>query len=133
MKSYSALAGLVLMGLASVGCSGDKVPEPKAPEPPTLSGDDDLMGEIPENKPLESGIIVKSSEEGVEIRIDGEVKGKTPLEVVVEPGTHEVVFVFSEDNQVTHSVEVGEGQWPNVYQALSPDASDAMMKKKDGE
>ncbi|MEM1031837.1 MAG: PEGA domain-containing protein [Myxococcota bacterium] len=119
-----AAFGLFWGGLIVACGSTAQVPEPKpaaAPTTPTLGFD-----EPAKDGPLESGLIITASPD-VEIQIDGESKGTTPLDIPVPPGVHSVVWLFEGDNQVTMEVELSEGEFKRLNQNISPDASDAKM------
>jgi len=92
------------------------------PSAPTLDADDP----IEDDKPLESGLIITSSP-NVEISINGESKGTTPLDIPVDPGVHSVVWLFEGENKVTMEIELSEGEWKKLNQNVAPDASDAKM------
>lgn len=123
MKAHKVLAWLFASTLA-FGCSNGKVPEPKEPEPaePTL----EAMPE-PEGKPLTSGLIITASPP-VEVMVDGKSYGTTPVTAEpLEPGAHDVTFMFEGDDRVTLPVELAEGEYRKVHQSLSPDSSDARI------
>lgn len=126
MKAYIALTALTLAFGSLVGCGGNsQVPDPKTaaePTEPTLDADEP----VEDDKPLESGLIITASP-NVEITIDGENKGTTPLDIPVDPGVHSVVWLFEGENQVTMEIELSEGEWKKLNQNVSPDASDAKM------
>ncbi len=126
MSAYTKLlhAGLALACTLSIACGKD-MPEPKEPKPaePTLDAEEPL----PEPKTLKSGLIITSSPP-VEIMIDGKVRGTTPLEVDdLDPGEHDVTFMFEGDNRMTQTVTLGEGETRKLNQNVSPDSSDAIM------
>ncbi len=125
MRSHIKLLGIALAGALCIGCSGKDMPDPKEPDSdPTLSSDP-----LPEPKALKAGLIITSSP-SVEIEIDGKNVGKTPLEVNdLEPGTHDVTFLFDGDERMTQTVTLGEGETQRLNQNISPDSSDAIMGK----
>ena len=101
------VVGLVSASAFGLGCGKD-MPDPKEPEPdePTL----DAVDPIPEPKELKAGLIITSNP-SVEIKIDGKSRGKTPLEVTdLDPGAHEVTFMFEGDDKMTQTVNLGEGE-----------------------
>jgi len=126
MKAYIALAALTFALAPLVACGGkSQVPEPKtAEEPmePTL----DATEPLDNDEPLESGLIITATP-NVEVEIDGENKGTTPLDIEVPAGSHSVVWLFEGDNKVTMDIDLSEGQWQKLNQNISPDASDAKM------
>lgn len=124
MSAYTKLltAGLVLASGLFVACDKD-MPDPQEPKEPTL----DVEEPLPEPKALKAGLIITSSP-SVEIQIDGKPRGKTPLEVTdLEPGEHDVTFMFKGDNKMTQTVNLGEGETQKLNQNVSPDSSDAIM------
>lgn len=130
MSAYTKLfaGGLVLACALGLGCKKD-MPDPKEPDPsdePTL----DAVDPVPDAAPLKAGLIITSSP-SVEIQIDGKSVGKTPLEVDdLEPGTHDVTFMFEGDDKMTQTVTLGEGETRKLNQNVSPDSSDAIMGGK---
>ncbi len=128
MKAYTTLMCMVAAACLALGCKG-KVPEPTEPkidDEPTLSNDP------PPERSLEgqAGLIITSSPSGVEVQVNGESVGKTPVtKEGLNSGEHDVTFMFEgEDNRVTLTVRLAEGEFQKVHQSLSPDASDAVMK-----
>lgn len=118
---------LALSSVLAVGCNGKQMPDPKEPsddDEPSLTADP-----LPEPKSLKAGLIITSSP-SVEIQIDGKSVGKTPVEVDdLEPGTHDVTFMFEGDEKMTQTVTLGEGETQKLNQNVSPDSSDAIMGK----
>jgi len=128
MIARKFMLALAAAAMLATGCGGDKVP-PKEPEEPYV--DPMLAGDPPENRSLEgqAGLIINSSPEGMEVTVDGEKRGKTPLTVEkLNSGTHEVVFA-DHDGPVTLTVDLGEGEFKKVHHSHSPDSSDAHMGK----
>ena len=128
MSAYTKLlsAGLVLACGLVLGCDKD-MPDPKEPttDEPTLDAEEPL----PEPKALKAGLIITSSP-SVEIKIDGKLRGETPLEVNdLEPGEHDVTFMFKGDDKITQTVNLGEGETQKLNQNVSPNSSDAIMGK----
>lgn len=100
------------------------MPDPKEPAVDEPSLDADLP---PEPKSLKAGLIITSSP-SVDIQIDGKSIGKTPIEVNdLDPGTHDVTFMFDGDEKMTQTVTLGEGETQKLNQNVSPDSSDAIM------
>ena len=132
MKAYTMLIGLLLSGITTMGCSKNEVPEPAAPKPPTLDADE--MMDEPVDKPLSSGFIIKASEIGVEVFIDGKSRGVTeegkPIDIEVAPGVHQVMFVFPSGEKMTQEETLNEGDWFQLYMPTSPNSSDAIMNGK---
>ena len=125
MKAHTVLA-LLFASTFALGCSNGKVPDPKEPESaePTL----EAMPE-PEGKPLTSGLIITASP-NVEVLVDGNSVGTTPVTAEpLEPGAHDVTFMFEGDERVTQTVELAEGEYQKVHQSVSPDSSDARIGK----
>ncbi len=132
MKAHTKrFAGLLSLALALtvVGCGKGKVPEPKNPKDEPML---DMPAPEPKGDDLEgkAGVIVTSSPEGIEIKVDGTSVGKTPLtHEGLDSGAHDVTFMFDGDDQVTLTVDLGPGEFKKVHQSVSPDASDASMDK----
>ncbi len=127
MSPYTKLiAGcLMLASTAILGCSKDMPDpeEPKTKDEPTL----DVPDPRPEPKSLMAGLIITSSPP-VEIKIDGKSRGTTPLDLTdIEPGTHDVTFMFKGDERMTQTVTLAEGETQKLNQNVSPDSSDAIM------
>jgi hypothetical protein len=123
MKAHTLLVAL-FAGTLALGCSKDKVPDPSEPRPtgPRLDADEDN----PE-KPLTSGLIITASP-NVEVLVDGKSYGTTPVTAEpLKPGAHDVTFMFEGDDRVTLPVDLGEGEYQKVHQAISPNASDARI------
>ncbi len=126
MRAYTNLLTpvLILSSALAIGC-GKAMPDPKEPKPdtPTL----DAAEPLPEPKEMKAGLIITSSP-SVEIKIDGKSVGETPLEVNdLDPGEHDVTFMFKGDNKLTQTVNLGEGETQKLNQNISPDGSDAIM------
>ena len=126
MKAYTTFGWLALVMLIA-GCGKGTVPKTKAPtDEPML----DMPAPQPQGEDLshKAGVIVTSSPSGIEIQVDGESVGKTPLEHGgLTEGEHDVTFLFEGDDQVTLTVDLGPGEFKKVHQSVSPDASDAQM------
>jgi hypothetical protein len=126
MSAYTKLlAAVVLLACGPfLGCGKD-MPDPKEPksDEPTLDGEEPL----PEPKELKAGLIITSSP-SIEIKIDGKSVGETPLDLNdLEPGEHDVTFMFKGDDRITQTVNLGEGETQKLNQNVSPDGSDAIM------
>ncbi len=118
------LSGLAVAGALVIGCSGDKKPDPKEP---AIDDEPALVDDVPPPASLKAGLIITSSP-SVEIQIDGKSVGETPLEVNdLEPGSHDVTFLFEGDEKMTQTVNLGEGETKKLNQNVSPDSSDAIM------
>jgi hypothetical protein len=135
MKPGCALV-CVLAPLLLLGCeSGGGTPDPQEPsepyENPLLEG-----GDTPPNTSMDkqSGLIIDSNRP-TEVMVDGKKVGKTPITVEnLTAGEHEVVFLDSDEGNVTMTVDLGEAEYKRVHHAHAPDASDARMggtKKKE--
>ena len=127
MSAYTKLfiAGVAVASAFVIGCNKD-MPDPAEPknDEPTL----DAPEPLPEPKDLKAGLIITSSP-SVEIKIDGKSVGKTPVEVDdLEPGEHDVTFMFKGDDKLTQTVYLSEGETKKLNQNVSPDGSDAIMK-----
>src|SRR5687768_14688059 len=120
-RLFSVLALAGIFGLAPA-CNKD-MPDPNNGEDePTLDPEP-----MPEPKELKGGLII-SSVPPVAVTVDGKKYKKTPVTVEgLEAGEHEVTFLFEGDDQTTLTVEIGEGEYRKVHQAISPDSSDAIM------
>ena len=110
-------------------CSGNKnVPDPKDP----AEADPTLTQEPVPERSLENqaGLIITSSPEGVEVLVDGESVGTTPLEKTgLASGEHDVTYVFQGEGKRTLTVNLGVGEFQKVHQTASVDSSDAIMGK----
>jgi hypothetical protein len=125
MKAHTVLVLLFASTLA-IGCSNGRVPDPKDPSTgePTLEGEPEHEG-----KPLTSGLIITASP-NVEVLVDGKSIGTTPVTAEpLEPGAHDVTFMFEGDERVTQTIELAEGEYQKVHQSVSPDSSDARVGK----
>ena len=127
MKAYTTLLCIVTAAGLTLGCGKGKVPKPKEPK---LDNEPTLTAEPPPEKSLkgQAGLIITSSPEGIEIKVNGKSVGKTPVtKEGLDEGEHDVTFMFEGDDQVTLTVSLGEGEFQKVHQALSPNASDARI------
>ncbi|MEM9696788.1 MAG: PEGA domain-containing protein [Myxococcota bacterium] len=120
---------IVLLAVAGLtACGGDAVPDPKtAPQPPTLSAEPEPEAEAPA---LKSYLIIEATEEGIEVLVDGKPRGKTPLDLEVEPGYHEITYVSKDGEKTTYTAEVPEGGNRQVFHREVPNSSDAIMGPK---
>jgi hypothetical protein len=115
MRSRGWQAGSVLMAMLaalSLGCgsSGAGGEEPKTPK--STPGTSEVMEE---SAPEEAAILDILSGNPTEIRIDGKKVGTTPITgLKVSPGTHDVTFVFTEEDTPTLGVTVGPGDSKTV-------------------
>jgi hypothetical protein len=128
MSTYTKLltAGLILACGQFLGCDKD-MPDPNEPksDEPTLDAEEPL----PQPKELKAGLIITSSP-SVEVKIDGKSVGETPLEVNdLEPGEHDVTFMFKGEDKITQTVNLGEGETQKLNQNVSPNSADAIMGK----
>jgi len=98
----AALAGAMLL----LGCGGGGEPPPNTPSTTAPAADIDERGSTDD-----TAILDILSGNPTEIRLDGKSIGKTPINgKKVTPGSHDVTFVFTEDDTPTLSVELGPGE-----------------------
>jgi hypothetical protein len=117
------------MLLGGVAC-GSSAPPPDTPKPATTSND---MPEDPGTD--ETGVLDILSRDPTEIRLDGKKIGTTPINGhKVAPGTHDVTFVFTEQDTPTLSITVGPGESQTVKLDPAPtiqESGGAAGKKED--
>lgn len=109
-----ALLGAAALLATACGGSAATGEEPKTPE---SSGKSDGASEVLEEPGSreEDAILDILSGNPTEIRVDGKKVGTTPINGhKVSPGTHDVTFVFSEEDAPTLSVTVGPGDSKTV-------------------
>jgi len=127
MRAYTTVLCVVAAASLSLGCGGKG--KAMQPSEPTLDASD-LGGDDPPERSLagQAGLIITSSPNGIEIMVNGESVGNTPVtHEGLDEGEHEVTFMFEGDDRVTLTVSLGEGEFQKVHQSVSPNASDALM------
>jgi hypothetical protein len=98
--------------LTSLGCGGGGTPSPDSPDTPKGPTTPDVPDDPGTD---ESALLDILSRNPTEIRLDGKKIGTTPINgYKVSPGTHDVTFVFTEDDAPTLSVTLGPGESQTV-------------------
>src|SRR5262245_18800185 len=109
--------GLIVLALGVLGlsgCGGSSEPAQTPGNAPPASPDD------PDPGTDDAALLDILSANPTEIKLDGKVIGKTPINgYKVRPGHHEVVFMLSEE-PVTMPVDVGAGQLQTVKYDPAP-------------
>jgi hypothetical protein len=96
-----------MLGALGIGCGGSEPASGEAKTPASKPGTSEVMEE---SAPEEAAILDILSGNPTEIRLDGKKVGTTPITgLKVSPGTHDVTFVFSEEDAPTLGVTVGPG------------------------
>ena len=71
-----------------------------------------------------AGLIIASTP-STDVLVDGKPAGKTPVTVEgLATGMHEVTFLGPDGDNVTMTVELGEGQYQRVHHNVVPKASE---------
>jgi hypothetical protein len=112
-----ALASAAVFLLLACG-KPPAVPEPPAHEPE--------LEEIAPQMDLShaSGLIIASTP-STDVLVDGKPAGKTPITVEgLATGMHEVTFLGPDGDNVTMTVELGEGQYQRVHHNVVPKATE---------
>ena len=122
---------VLTMLLTSLGCGGS-TPPPDTPDKPPGSGN-----EMPDDPGTdETATLDILSRNPTEIKLDGKKIGTTPINGhKVSPGTHDVTFVFSEEDSPTLSVTVGPGEAQTVKLDPAPpiqEGGSGGVKKDEG-
>ncbi|MEJ7730563.1 MAG: PEGA domain-containing protein [Polyangiaceae bacterium] len=95
-----------------LGCGSNATAGEVAKTPKSTLGTSDVLEE---SAPEEAAILDILSGNPTEIRIDGKKVGTTPITgFKVSPGTHEVTFVFTDEDTPTLGVTVGPGDSKTV-------------------
>ena len=130
LSTWVRRAGVLAMLLTSFACGGS-TPPADSPDKPSSSGN-----EMPEDPGTdESAVLDILSRNPTEIRLDGKKIGTTPINGhKVSPGTHDVTFVFSEDDTPTLSITIGPGEAQTVKLDPAPPIQEGggAGKKDDG-
>jgi hypothetical protein len=107
-SGFCATLGASLVAMLVVSCGsggGGEAPPPASPtsQPPPTEINEPQSSD-------DSAILEILSRDPTDIKIDGKKVGTTPISgLKVRPGSHDVTFVFSEDNAPTLTVEVAAG------------------------
>jgi hypothetical protein len=120
-RSHLALAAFALVSLFGTACGGGPTPEPVTPTPlATPPVDDAPTAE-------DVSFLEVLSGQPTDVKIDGKSAGKTPITgYKVSAGTHEVTFLFSEDNAQTITVTTEPNKGSTVKLDPVPNATGSM-------
>lgn len=121
VRAPAWVLGVALAALP-LGCGSTTPAEPMTPVPLATATPDEGAPETEESSFLDI-----MSGQPTEIRVDGKPVGKTPIQgYKVSPGTHDVTFLFSDDNRPTLSVTVEPNKGAIVKLDPPPTASEPL-------
>jgi len=90
--------------------------------------DRELLLEAP--PPRHAELTLVSEPEGAEVEVDGERAGRTPLELEVEPGEHEVILTLAGREPVVREVEVEAGHSSTLSVILPPPEEETPSRRR---
>ena len=122
----SAGSGTLSLRLSLPGCTDKTVEFDPAKPPP------DRVVRVNLDQPGTLGVaLCESDPTGADVYVDGEFRGRTPLELrQLEPRSHEVVFMLANRKTITQTFDAAAGGAPPALRAVLPSLTEEYYRQQ---